>query len=203
MKNFLLPILIIFCSTAIGKETNKSPTYFLLLPMIGALDTLVSTDVNGLIHLPLIGLPAKGILFKRAYTPNAKCAPSRAIILTGRNSWQLEEAANHQNYFPAKFKSWMEVLRESGYSTGYTGKGWGPGIAKDERGVDRYLTGTAYQREKLVPLGHGISNNDYTANFISFLKESPRGEPWAFWFGTMEPHRSYENGIGRRLGKNI
>ena len=32
----------------------------------------------------------EGILFRRAYTPNAKCAPSRAIILTGRNSWQLE-----------------------------------------------------------------------------------------------------------------
>ena len=40
-------------------------------------------------------LAKEGILFNRAYTPNAKCAPSRAIILTGRNSWQLEEAANH------------------------------------------------------------------------------------------------------------
>ena len=37
----------------------------------------------------------EGILFTRAYTPNAKCAPSRAIILTGRYSWQLESAANH------------------------------------------------------------------------------------------------------------
>ena len=34
-------------------------------------------------------LAKEGILFQRAYTPNAKCAPSRAIILTGRNSWQL------------------------------------------------------------------------------------------------------------------
>ena len=37
-----------------------------------------------------------------AYTPNAKCAPSRAIILTGRNSWQLEAAGNHWPYFPAR-----------------------------------------------------------------------------------------------------
>src|ERR671925_2441297 len=37
----------------------------------------------------------EGVLFTRAFTPNAKCAPSRAILLTGRNSWQLEEAANH------------------------------------------------------------------------------------------------------------
>ena len=27
------------------------------------------------------------VLFTNAYTPNAKCAPSRASILTGRNSW--------------------------------------------------------------------------------------------------------------------
>ena len=145
----------------------------------------------------------EGILFNRAYTPNAKCAPSRAIILTGRNSWQLEEAANHQNIFPAKFKGWMEVLTENGYSTGFTGKGWGPGVAKNHRGINRLLTGTVYNREKLIPPGKGISNNDYTANFISFLKESPRGKPWAFWFGTTEPHRGYENGIGQRMGKKL
>ena len=28
----------------------------------------------------------QGILFTRAYVPNPKCAPSRSIILTGRNS---------------------------------------------------------------------------------------------------------------------
>ncbi|MEO0415691.1 MAG: sulfatase-like hydrolase/transferase, partial [Verrucomicrobiota bacterium] len=52
----------------------------------------------------------EGLLFKRAYTPNAKCAPSRAIILTGRYSWQLEEAANHWFNFPPKFGSFMERL---------------------------------------------------------------------------------------------
>ena len=75
-----------------------------------------------------------GILFNRAYTPNAKCAPSRAILLTGRYSWQLEEAANHMNRFPAKFGGFVEALEASGYFTGYTGKGWGPGIANDAEG---------------------------------------------------------------------
>jgi hypothetical protein len=28
----------------------------------------------------------EGLLFTRAYTPNAKCSPSRSIIITGRNS---------------------------------------------------------------------------------------------------------------------
>ena len=54
----------------------------------------------------------EGLLFNNAYTPNAKCGPSRAIVLTGRNSWQLEEAANHLAYFPAKFKSLPEALSE-------------------------------------------------------------------------------------------
>ena len=47
----------------------------------------------------------EGLLFQRAYTPNAKCAPSRACILTGRNPWQLKEAANHICYFPPEFKT--------------------------------------------------------------------------------------------------
>lgn len=51
-----------------------------------------------------------GILFQQAFTPNAKCAPSRACILTGRNSWQLKEAANHICYFPPEFKGWAEAL---------------------------------------------------------------------------------------------
>ena len=67
----------------------------------------------------------QGVLFTNAFTPNAKCAPSRSCILTGRNSWQLEEAGNHMAYFPAKFKSFPEVLSENGYQVGYTGKGWG------------------------------------------------------------------------------
>src|SRR5215204_6703814 len=50
----------------------------------------------------------EGLLFMRAYTPNAKCAPSRACILTGRNSWQLEAACNHICFFPAKFKTYAE-----------------------------------------------------------------------------------------------
>ena len=42
----------------------------------------------------------EGLLFNQAFTPNAKCSPSRACILTGRNSWQLEEAGNHVPFFP-------------------------------------------------------------------------------------------------------
>ena len=88
----------------------------------------------------------EGILFTHAYTPNAKCAPSRACILTGRNSWQLEEAANHIPYFPAKFKTYAEALAEHGYFVGYTAKGWAPGNAGTIDGKPRQLAGRPFSK---------------------------------------------------------
>jgi len=40
-----------------------------------------------------------GVLFTNYFTPIAKCTPSRSCILTGRNPWQLEAAANHNCFF--------------------------------------------------------------------------------------------------------
>jgi len=145
----------------------------------------------------------EGILFTRAYTPNAKCAPSRATILTGRYSWQLEEAANHMNIFPAKFGSFVEVLAANGYTTGFTGKGWGPGIANDAAGRRRAITGKAWSRRKAKPPAKAISANDYSGNFADFLAATPKGQPWYFWYGTTEPHRAYEKGVGLRKGKKL
>jgi len=150
-------------------------------------------------------LAKEGLLFQRAYTPNAKCAPSRAIILTGRYSWQLENAGNHMTFFPAKFGSWIELLEDNGYATGYTGKGWGPGYAKDINGNNRKITGTAWQSQKTKPPAKAISNNNYSANFAEFLKATnqDKEKPWVFWYGTTEPHRGYEYGVGRRMGKKL
>lgn len=141
-----------------------------------------------------------GILFTRAYTPNAKCAPSRAILLTGRNSWQLEEAANHIPYFPAKFKTWAEALRDNGYFTGLTTKGWAPGVANDANGKPREMVGKPFNARKLKPEANGIGNNDYAGNFADFLNAAPKDTPWSFWYGAIEPHREYEYGSGVAKG---
>jgi len=141
-----------------------------------------------------------GVLFTRAYTPNAKCAPSRACILTGRNSWQLEEAANHWPYFPAKFKTYPEALTEHGYHVGFTGKGWAPGIAGKINGRPRHLAGKPYQSRKVTPPTKQISSKDYYANFLDFLDIKPQDQPFCFWYGGHEPHRAYEFNSGRAKG---
>ena len=94
-------------------------------------------------------LAEQGMLFNRAYTPNAKCAPSRSAVMTGRNSWQLDAAANHFIYFPSKFKTYQEVLLENGYTTGHTGKGYLPGQTLREDGSKRDVMGPAFNSKKL------------------------------------------------------
>lgn len=149
-------------------------------------------------------LAGDGLLFRNAYTPMAKCAPSRSILLTGRHLWQNESAANHLAVFPSHFQVWPEVLKEAGWFVGFTGKGWGPGIAKTMEGNSRELTGQAFQAKKLRPLTASISSNDYAANFSDFLDASPNGKPWCFWCGFLEPHRAYEYQSGMiRGGKKL
>jgi len=142
----------------------------------------------------------EGVLFTRAYTPVAKCAPSRAIVLTGRHAWQLEEAGNHMAVFPPKFQSWPESLMQQGWHVGITGKGWGPGIANDAGGKPRLITGKPFNKHKLEPLTAEISKNDYAANFLDFLEEAPADAPWCFWYGSTEPHRGYEHQSGVNKG---
>ena len=141
------------------------------------------------------------ILFTRAYVPNPKCAPSRSIILTGRNSWQLEEAANHWPRFPEKFKVFTEVLAEEGYLVGSTGKGWAPGIAEKADGSPRYLTGTPYNEITTKPPTSEINSKDYSANFEAFLESrASEDQPFSFWYGGHEPHRRYVYSSGVQIG---
>ncbi|CAM1373240.1 sulfatase family protein [Tenacibaculum xiamenense] len=143
----------------------------------------------------------KGLLFENAYTPNAKCGPSRSIVLTGRNTWQLEAAANHLAYFPTKFKTYPEALSEKEYFVGYTGKGWAPGSSLNKDGSKRELIVKQYNKIKKKAPTTGISKVDYAANFKKFLEQKKEGTPFCFWYGGKEPHRDYEYGSGVKVGK--
>jgi N-sulfoglucosamine sulfohydrolase len=142
----------------------------------------------------------EGILFTNAYTPTAKCTPSRSCILTGRNPWQLGAAGNHNCLFPPEIHVFPEPLQAAGYFYASTGKVWGPGIARTAEGSPRNFTGTQFHRRVEKPSTSGISPNDYAGNFEQFLAQTESGKPWFFWCGGLEPHRPYEFGSGVRLG---
>ena len=209
-----LPIgaLLLLCSclvfpAAVGAQDNAKPTRPNILFAI-ADDwgyNHASAYGSSWVNTPAFDRVAReGILFQHAYTPNAKCAPSRACLLTGRNSWQLKEAANHIPFFPAEYKTFAETLGDHGYFVGHTGKGWGPGIANDAQGQPRQMTGRAFNEHKTEPPTRAISNNDYAANFGDFLQAAPEDRPWCFWYGALEPHRGYQFGSGvAQAGKEL
>ncbi len=200
---FLIPILIFFLPIHLIAQQAEPPVKPNILFAISDDQSFPHASAYGTewVQTPAFDRVAEeGLLFNRAYVPNPKCAPSRSIILTGRNSWQLEEAANHWPQFPAKFKVFPEVLEELGYFVGATGKKWAPGSALTEDGEPRNMLGRAYDEHRAVPPTSTISNNDYAENFRAFMEDRPSGQPFSFWYGSTEPHRAYEYRSGIEIG---
>jgi uncharacterized sulfatase len=143
----------------------------------------------------------EGVLFQNAFAASPGCSPSRASLLTGRHTWQIEQAGTHASSFPAKYVTYPDLLEKAGYSVGFTGKGWGPGNWQDFR--PRNPAGPEFGERKTDPPHTGMSSTDYAANFEDFLAKKPADQPFTFWYGAHEPHRQYEKGIGLKAGKRL
>jgi arylsulfatase A-like enzyme len=181
----LLALLLLSVTTALAADSRKPNILFCI-----ADDASRHFGAYGCtwVKTPNIDrLASQGLVFMNAYTPTAKCAPSRSAIMTGRNPWQLEAAANHQPVFPAKFKAFSEALSEAGVHVGGQGKIWGPGEAKTTEGKPRDWG--------MTRVGPGAQG------FRRFLASRPKDTPFFFWFGSQNPHRPYTRDTGLASGK--
>ena len=110
-RSWLWPVqLLLACLAVFGADVRKPNLLFVIsddqsFPHAGVYGTTWGKTPN------FDRIAKEGLLFMNCYTPNAKCGPSRSIVVTGRNSYQLESAANHISEFPDKFKSYVEVIR--------------------------------------------------------------------------------------------
>tara|TARA_R110000850_G_scaffold14189_2_gene45468 strand:+ start:204 stop:1706 length:1503 start_codon:yes stop_codon:yes gene_type:complete len=146
-------------------------------------------------------IAAEGLRFVHAFCDAPTCGPSRSAILTGQPIWRLEEAGNIHSTLPAKFATYTELLQEAGYTLGTTGKAWSPGRL-EPGGRTEKPAGPAFNSKTLTPPFKGIRNTDYATNFEAFLAKAPEDQPFCFWLGTSEPHRSYQPGSGIETGKD-
>ncbi len=144
---------------------------------------------------------SEGVLFTSAFAASPGCSPCRAALLSGRHTWQIENAGTHASSFPASYPSFQDLLEQAGYFTGYTGKPWGPGRWEDDR--PRNPAGDEFNQHKGEPPLTGLRPTDYATNFLDFLSQRPEGQPFSFWFGASEPHRRFEQGSGLRAGKKL
>jgi uncharacterized sulfatase len=144
----------------------------------------------------------EGVFFRNAFAPSPGCSPTRAAFLTGRHTWQIEQAGTHASSFPAKYVVFPDRLEKAGYFIGLTGKGWGPGnFAVDGR--PHNPAGPSFDKRTLEPPTSGINRNDYAGNFADFLAARPMDKPFCFWYGAHEPHRGFAKGSGLKAGKQL
>jgi N-sulfoglucosamine sulfohydrolase len=129
-------------------------------------------------------LAREGALFDHAYVASPSCTPSRAAILTGQWHWRLEESANLWSTLRRDYAVYPELLARAGYHVGLQGKGWGPGRLEPGGRTEN-------------PAGREFSS------FEAFLRERSAGRPFCYWFGSLDPHRDYEEGTGARSGMSL
>jgi N-sulfoglucosamine sulfohydrolase len=157
---------------------------------------------------PVIKTPAfdrvasEGLRFLNSFCDAPTCGPSRSAILTGQAIWRLEEAGNIHSTLPAKFATYTDELRKSGYKVGATGKAWAPGPL-EPGGRTENPAGPIYEERTLEPPFQGIRDTDYAGNFDDFMAEVDEDESFCFWLGTSEPHRFYQEGSGLETGKDL
>lgn len=179
IKKLLLIVGIVTLVSSCSQE-KKRPNILILMSDNQYADHLgIYGDVS--VRTPHIdSIAKKGTRFLNAFCAAPSCTPSRAAFLTGQDIWRLEDGANLWGTLPAKFISYVDLLEESGYQTGFQGKGWGPG-SYEPGGRNRNPGGDKYD------------------NINDFLSKNT-GQPWTYWFSSKHPHRPFVSGAGKATG---
>ena len=120
--NSILCLMVCMCFSALsGQEKHKRPNIILMVSDDHAYQA-ISAYGHGLNETPNIDrLADEGAVFTRATVTNSICAPSRAVILTGKHSFINGKVDNVQP-FDWDQDSFPKALQKAGYATAMIGK---------------------------------------------------------------------------------
>jgi arylsulfatase A-like enzyme len=142
-------------------------------------------------------LAAEGMIFANAFVTNSICAPSRAVILTGRHS-HLNGVYTNREHFDGAQVTFAKLLREAGYQTAIVGK-WH--LKSEPTGFDHWEIlpgqGTYYNPDFLTPGGRvettGYVTEIITDKVLDWLANSRDPEkPFMLMYQHKAPHRRWE-----------
>lgn len=154
-----------------------------------------------------------GVFFSNCYAGSPGSAPSRSSLVTGRYHWQNEQSGQHASSWMKKYVPFVDVLKANGYHTGFTGKGVGPfqyarsendslwrveNAAGEDYNSNKYSEGDPSDERT----ADGISDINYYENFRHFMTKRKKNQPFYFWYGATEPHRTYEKDSWKRNNKD-
>ena len=165
-------------------------------------------------------LAARGTVFSRAYAASPLCAPSRAALLTGRDSIHNGVTGNEED-LPASEVTIAEALAAQGYETAAFGK-WHRGRTRPgvpaahplDQGFAAFFgfldpthawekfPEKLWDGRKRVAVS-GYADDLFTDRAVAFL-ERPRDRPFFLYLPYTAPHfnvEAPEDEVARHLGK--
>ena len=147
IQSYLLILFLFVCS--IFKISARKPNVIFILADDLGYNELGSYGQKKIRTPHLDKLAKDGMRFRRNYSGNAVCAPSRCVLMTGkhpghafiRNNGEIKPEG--QRPIPLNELTMAEVFKKEGYTTGAFGK-WGlgsPGTEGDpmNQGFDRFF----------------------------------------------------------------
>ncbi len=144
-------------------------------------------------------LAKEGMIFQNCFCTNSICAPSRAVILTGKHS-HLNGVPTNRETFDGSQQTFPKLLQRSGYQTAMIGK-WH--LKSEPTGFDfwKVLIGqgpyynpvlrTAQGNEKFT----GYTTDILTDVALDWLKnERDSSKPFMLMYQHKAPHRNWQPG---------
>ncbi|MCX5639175.1 MAG: sulfatase [Planctomycetota bacterium] len=141
-------------------------------------------------------LAREGMRFNNCFCTNAICAPSRAVILTGKYS-HLNGVIDNAVKFDGSQQTFPKLLQKAGYRTAIIGK-WH--LQSDPAGFDYWniLIGQGvYHNPIMIEMGRRKKYTGYVTDIITdlclaWLKERPDYKPFCLMYHHKAPHREWE-----------
>ena len=140
-------------------------------------------------------LADEGMLFNKAFVTNSICAPSRAVILTGKHS-HLNGVPNNHARFDSSQVSFPKILQKIGYQSAMIGK-WH--LKSQPTGFDYWnvLPGQGdYYNPRFINNGSDTSYHGYVTDIITdlsleWLSNRRKSEPFLLMVHHKAPHRNW------------
>ena len=191
---FFTAMTIISCSTQ--KQENQRPNILFIMSDDHAYQA-ISAYGHGLNKTPNIDrLAEEGAIFTRACVTNSICAPSRAVLLTGKHSFLNGKV---DNMFPFDWNqpNFPKLMQANGYQTAMIGKIHLDGIPQ---GFDFSMVlpgqGEYYNPDFLIN-GEKIRKEGYcteiiTETMLDWLKNKrDQSKPFCALYHQKAPHRNW------------
>ena len=156
----------------------------------------ISSYGSTLIETPNIDrLAREGALFENSFVTNSICAPSRAVLLTGKYS-HINGVRDNRDTFDGSQPTFPKLLQQAGYHTAIVGK-WHLKTAPTGFDYWNVLIGQGqYYNPRMIEMGDTVQYSGYATTVttdiaLKALKNRPKDKPFCLLYQHKAPHRNF------------